>query len=71
MSDFNLVDNTAGPDKIIADPAFGSDQTLFPLFIDVENMPYAADLPVGSGSTNVCTDLVIYLLLFCIIDLFI
>ena len=57
MSDANLLDNTIGSDYILlADPSFELDPALYPLFIDVDNMPASADLPVGSntGSTNVC-----------------
>jgi len=56
MSDLNLLENTVGSDYILADPSFGPDPAHYPLFIDVNNMPASADLPVGSntGSTNVC-----------------
>ncbi len=66
MSDLNLLDNSVGSEYILADPLFGSDPALYPLFIDVNNMPASADLPVGSntGSTNVSIGLLICLLYF-------
>ncbi len=47
MSDPKLFDNSVGSEYILADPLFGSDPALYPLFIDVNNMPPSADLPVG------------------------